>query len=68
MNLLDAELHPGLVTMLESGLSREEQWSRLELALDRILKAVDPAAYMINRVVEVISARELRVREIPPAD
>lgn len=68
MNLLDAELHPGLIALLEGGLSRDEQWSRLELALDRILKAADPAAYMINRVVEVISARELRVREIPPGD
>jgi hypothetical protein len=47
-------------------LSRDEQWNRLELALDHILKNDDPAGYMINRVVEVMSAEEVRVRQIPP--
>jgi len=46
--------------------SRDTQWSRLELALDHILKHADPAGYMINRVVEVGSAKGIRVREIPP--
>jgi hypothetical protein len=68
MNLLDTEVHPGLIVLWEGSLSRDEQWIRLELALDRILKNPDPAGFMINRVVEVVSEREIRVREIPPGD
>jgi predicted nuclease of predicted toxin-antitoxin system len=68
-NLLDSEidLHPGVIMLREGSLSRDEQWSRLEVALDCILKNVDSARYMVNRVVEVMSAREIRVREIPPS-
>lgn len=68
MNLLDVELHPGVIMLREGSLSRDEQWNRLELALDHILKNADPAGFMINRVVEVMSAREIRVREIPPGE
>lgn len=68
MNLLGTEPHPGLIILWEGSLSRDEQWSRLELALDHILKHADPAGYMINRVVEVRSAREIRTREVRPAE
>jgi predicted nuclease of predicted toxin-antitoxin system len=68
MNLLHIELHPGLILLGEGALSRDQQWNRLELALDHILKNADPAGYMINRVVEVMSAREMRVWEIPAAE
>jgi predicted nuclease of predicted toxin-antitoxin system len=67
INLLDVELHPGLIVLREGDLSRTEQWERLERALDRILQNPDPAKYMINRVVEIISLRDIRVRGIPPA-
>jgi predicted nuclease of predicted toxin-antitoxin system len=65
---IDIDLHPGVIMLREGSLSRDEQWHRLELALDDILKHADPAGYMINRVVEVMSAREIRVREIPPGE
>jgi predicted nuclease of predicted toxin-antitoxin system len=64
---LDVELHPGLIVLREGDLSRAEQWERLERALDRILKNPDPAGYMINRVVEIMSLQDIRVHEIPPA-
>jgi len=66
VNLIEDEMHPGLIILEEGNLSRDEQWHRLELALDSILQNADPAGYMINRIVEVRSAREIRVREIPP--
>jgi predicted nuclease of predicted toxin-antitoxin system len=66
VNLIEDEVHPGLIILREGDLSRDTQWSRLELALDHILKHADPAGYMINRVVEVGSAKGIRVREIPP--
>jgi predicted nuclease of predicted toxin-antitoxin system len=28
--LLDVEVHPGLIVLRESGLSRQEQWDRIE--------------------------------------
>ena len=68
VNLIEGEVHPGLIILREGDLSRDEQWRRLELALDRILRNADPAGYMVNRVVEVMSVREIRVREIPPGE
>jgi hypothetical protein len=68
MNLLDTDLHPGLIVLWEGSLSRDEQWSRIELALDHILRNTDPAGYMVNRLVEVMSAREIRARAILPAE
>jgi predicted nuclease of predicted toxin-antitoxin system len=68
VNLIEDEVHPGLIILREGHLSRDEQWGRLELALDRILRNADSAGYMVNRVVEVMSAREIRVREIPPGE
>ena len=68
INLVEVELHPGAIMLREGSLSRDEQWSRLELALDSILQNTDPAGYMINRVVHVVSAAEIRVREIPPGE
>lgn len=36
--LLDVELHPGLIVLRESGLSREEQWDRIEPVVQHLLK------------------------------
>ncbi len=65
--LLDVELHPGLIVLREGSLSRDEQWARLVVALDHIQSQPDsPDAYMINRVVEVLTPDELIVHELPP--
>jgi predicted nuclease of predicted toxin-antitoxin system len=40
--LLDVEVHPGLVVLRESGLSRQEQWDRIEPVLQHLLKLNDP--------------------------
>jgi hypothetical protein len=50
----------------EGGLSREEQRMRLETALDYLQSQPDPAAYMVNRVVEVVALDEVVAREMPP--
>ena len=65
LELLDVELHPGLIVLREGGLSREEQWARLEAVLDHVQSQPDPAAYMVNRVVEVVTVSEVAAREIP---
>ncbi len=66
LELLDVELHPGLVVLREGGLSREEQRMRLAMALDHVQSQPDPAAYMVNRVVEVVAIGEVVVSEMPP--
>lgn len=66
LELLDVELHPGLIVFREGGLTRAEQGDRLEAALDHVQSQPDPAAYMVNRVVEVIAAGQVVTREIPP--
>lgn len=65
--LLDVELHPGLIVLREGSHSRDEQWARLVVALDHILSQAEGSdAYMVNRVVEVMTLDELIVRELPP--
>jgi predicted nuclease of predicted toxin-antitoxin system len=63
--LLDVEVHPGLIVLRESGLTRDEQWERLAEALDHILAQGDPDTFMMNRVVEVLSPGQLISREMP---
>jgi hypothetical protein len=65
LELLDIELHPGLIVFREGGLTRAEQWDRLEAALDHVQGQPDPAAYMVNRVIEVLAAGEVVVHELP---
>jgi predicted nuclease of predicted toxin-antitoxin system len=65
LGLLDIELHPGLIVLRESGLSRQEQWARLETVLDHLHQMPDPATHMVNRVVELWADGRLLSREIP---
>lgn len=65
LTLLDAEVHPGLIILRESGLSREEQWERIEPVLQHLLKLNDPN-FMLNKVIEIEAPGRFSVREIPP--
>ena len=62
--LLRVDLHPGLIVLRESGLTRAEQWERLEIALDHLRQQADPAGYMVNRMIEVLAPSHLLVRSI----
>lgn len=64
IELLDVELHPGLIILRESALSRQEQWERLEPVLRHILATGDPD-FMVNRVIEVWAPGDFEVREAP---
>ncbi len=65
--LLSVEVHPGLVVLRESGLSRAEQWERIEPLLKHLLGLDDPN-FMLNKVVEIEAPNRFSVREIPPPD
>lgn len=47
------DLHPGLIVLRVGGLTAAEQWAHLEPALRACLRQADPAAAMINQVVEI---------------
>lgn len=38
IELLDAPVHPGLIVLRESGLSRHEQWERLRPVVEQVLR------------------------------
>ena len=62
--LLDVELHPGLIVLRESGLSRQEQWNRIEPVLQHLFNVNDPD-FMLNKVIEIEAAGRFSVHEIP---
>lgn len=64
IELLDVELHPGLVVFRESGLNREEQWQRLEPVILEVLRSGDQD-YLMNKLIEVTGPQKFSVREIP---
>lgn len=57
----DVELHPGLIVIREYGLSRQEQWARLEPVIDSLRASEEP---LVNCVVE-ISGRKFTIRRLP---
>lgn len=59
------ELHPGVIALRESGLSRGEQWIRLNTALAYIEEYL--GGELINQVLEVVNPLSVRVLHIPPA-
>lgn len=42
ISLLDVEVHPGLVVLRESGLTRDEQWDRIKPVIKHVMDAEDP--------------------------
>jgi predicted nuclease of predicted toxin-antitoxin system len=63
--LLNVEVHPGLIVLRESGLSRQEQWERIEPVLRHLLERKDPN-FMLNKVIEVEAPDLFSTRGVPP--
>lgn len=62
--LLDIELHPGLIVLRESGLTRDEQWERIQPVIELVRHSKD-TDFLLNRLIEVKGVRRFEVREIP---
>jgi predicted nuclease of predicted toxin-antitoxin system len=62
--LLNVEVHPGLIVLRESGLTRDEQWHRIQPIIDHILEWSDDD-FLLNKLVEIPAAGEWEIREIP---
>lgn len=50
------ELHPGLIVLRESGLTRDEQWNRIRRVILHILKSSDDD-FLLNKLVARSSLR-----------
>jgi hypothetical protein len=55
-------LHPGLIVLRESGLTRGEQWARLAPIVDHLLETDEP---LVNRVIEVWGIGRFDLRDLP---
>lgn len=64
IELLDVDLHPGLIVLRESGLTRNEQWARIRPVIDYVRNSGNEDM-LINTVVEVTGAGRFEVRQVP---
>ena len=62
--LLDVELHPGLIVLRESGLTRDEQWDRIKPVVQYVQDSEDPN-FLVNKLVEVSGIKRFYLREMP---
>ena len=62
--LLDVEVHPGLIVLRESGLTREEQWARIEPVVQHIEESEDQD-FLVNKLIEITGVNRFEMREIP---
>ena len=61
-----SEVHPGLIILRESGLTPDEQWTRIEPAIAIVRGEENQGRDLINRVIEVFSLDHRVIRDLPP--
>lgn len=61
-----AELHPGLIVLRITYLSPSQQWLHLEPAVDFALTEEAAGRSLVNRLIEIVGAGELRISDLPP--
>jgi len=64
IELLAVDVHPGLVVLRESGLSRNEQWERIEPVIEHA-KASNDEDFFLNKLIEVTGVGKFEIRNIP---
>ena len=64
IELLDVAVHPGLIVLRESGLSRDEQWDRIKPVVEHVKDSGDQD-FLVNKLIEIAGTGQFEVREIP---
>ncbi|MGA3090947.1 MAG: DUF5615 family PIN-like protein [Terriglobales bacterium] len=64
IELLDTPVHPGLIVLRESGLSRQEQWERLIPVVEHMKNSGDEN-FLLNKLIEITGVGQFTIREIP---
>jgi hypothetical protein len=62
--LLDVDVHPGLIVLRESGLSRDEQWRRIQPVVEYVQNSGDKD-FLLNKLIEIAGTGRFETREIP---
>ncbi len=58
------DVHPGLIVLRESGLSRNEQWDRLQPVIEHVRDSGDED-FLLNKLIEITGVAQFEVRDIP---
>jgi hypothetical protein len=58
-------MHPGLIVLRESGLSRDEQWRRIQPVVEYVKNSGDKD-FLLNQLIEIAGTGRFETREIPP--
>ena len=61
-----SEIHPGLIVFRESGLTIDEQWTRLERAITIVREEENQGRNHVNRAIEVFSPDHRVISDLPP--
>jgi predicted nuclease of predicted toxin-antitoxin system len=64
IKLLHVDVHPGLIVLRESGLSRDEQWGRIRPVIEHVKDSADQD-FLLNKLIEVTGVGRFEVRDIP---
>lgn len=64
IQLLNVDVHPGLIVLRESGLTRDEQWERIWPVIEYVNHSGDEDL-LINTLVEITGIGHFELREIP---
>jgi predicted nuclease of predicted toxin-antitoxin system len=64
IELLEVPVHPGLIVLRESGLSRQEQWEWLKPVVEFVKKSADED-FLLNRLIEITGVGKFKIRVIP---
>lgn len=64
IELLNVAMHPGLIVLRESGLSRQEQWERIKPVIDYVQDSGD-RDFLLNKLVEVTGVGKFHAQDIP---
>jgi hypothetical protein len=56
-------IHPGLIVLRESGLSRQEQWEWLRPVVQQVKKSGDED-FLSNKLIEISGVGRFEVRDM----
>lgn len=62
--LLEVDVHPGLIVLRESGLSRQEQWDWICPVIEH-LNHLGGEDFLVNKLIEITGTGQFEVRDIP---
>jgi len=64
IELLDVPVHPGLIVLRESGLSRQEQWKWLRPVVEYVKKSGDED-FLLNKLIQISGVGRFEIRDMP---